>query len=189
MYKLHFFAPFRLAELYRVLRTWARYILRQILVEAEIFEMKYFVLVFLLLFAGFVSAHEDDRKVVPDKEREIARGLRVEGPQANKGIESVKVLGSVLLEGELPGVTGRILRARELIIAPGGVVAVHQHDGRPGMAYILEGEIVEHRSDAPGEIIRGEGAAAFEKTGLTHWWENRSDKPVRALVVDIVPEE
>lgn len=151
--------------------------------------MKYFILAFLLLFAGIALAHEDERKVVPDKEREIARDLQTEGPKENRGIESVKVLGSVSLEGELPGVTGRVLRSRELVIAPGGVVAVHQHDGRPGVAYILEGEIVEHRSDASDEIIPGAGAVAFEKTGLTHWWENKSDKPVRALVVDIVPAE
>ncbi|HEX7027206.1 MAG TPA: cupin domain-containing protein [Gammaproteobacteria bacterium] len=151
--------------------------------------MKYIVLMILFLSAGVVSAHEDEHKVVPDKEREIARDLRAEGPKENKGIESVKALGGVSLEGELAGVTGRMLRARELIIAPGGVVAVHQHDGRPGMAYILEGEIVEHRSDVAAPVIRSEGAAAFEKTGLTHWWENKSDKPVRALVVDIVPAE
>jgi len=82
---------------------------------------------------------------------------------------------------------GRVLRAREIVIAPGGVIAVHEHNTRPGVAYILEGEIVEHRNDSDKPVLRRPGDAAFERTGVAHWWENRSDKPVRALVVDIVP--
>lgn len=78
-------------------------------------------------------------------------------------------------------------RARELRIAPGGVVAVHRHEQRPGVAYILEGSIVEHRNDAAEPVVRGPGAVAFERSGITHWWESRGDTPVRALVVDVVP--
>jgi quercetin dioxygenase-like cupin family protein len=149
--------------------------------------MKYGLLIIgLLMIYSMASAHEDHKHVVPETEYAIARDQKAEGPQVSKGIESIAALGSVSLEGELLGVTDRILRARELVIAPGGVVAVHQHDGRPGMAYILEGEIIEHRSDMEEPVTRNAGTVSFEKTGLIHWWENRSDKPVRALVVDIV---
>ena len=75
------------------------------------------------------------------------------------------------------------------MIAPGGVIAVHRHEGRPGLAYILEGEIIEHRNDAEGTVLRRAGDVSFEKSGVVHWWENVSDARVRALIVDIVDAE
>jgi quercetin dioxygenase-like cupin family protein len=148
--------------------------------------MKPFLMVFALLFSEMAFAHEGQHDVVPEKEKQVAQDLKATGPKENKGV-AVAPLGSVSLEGELQGVTGKILRAREITIEPGGVVAVHQHDGRPGLAYILEGEVYEHRNDETGSVLRKPGAISFEKTGVTHWWENKSDKKMRAIVVDIVP--
>lgn len=131
----------------------------------------------------------DEIRVVPEQEKEIATKQQAHGPTENKGVRSVASLGAVALEHEFEGMAEYVLRAREITVDPGGVVAVHQHEKRPGLAYILEGEIVEHRSDASEPLARKVGAVAFEKTGVTHWWENRTDTPVRALVVDIVPTE
>jgi quercetin dioxygenase-like cupin family protein len=114
--------------------------------------MKYLML-FGFLISGIAIAHESGNTVVPEKEKQIAQDLKASGPKENKGI-AVAPLGSVSLEGELPGVTGRIMRAREITIEPGGAVAVHQHDGRPGLAYILEGEVYEHRNDEAGSVLR-----------------------------------
>jgi quercetin dioxygenase-like cupin family protein len=125
--------------------------------------------------------------VVPQAERDRAQAQQLAGPTANRGIESVRNLGSVPLKGEIADGEGRVLRARELVIAPGGVVAVHQHDQRPGVAYILEGEMTEMRGDGAQPIAHGVGSAAFEWTGVTHWWENRGKVRARAIVVDIVP--
>jgi quercetin dioxygenase-like cupin family protein len=150
--------------------------------------MKFLLMTFALLISGIAFAHESGNTVVPEKEKQVAQDLKATGPKENKGI-AVAPLGNVSLEGELPGVTGMILRAREITIEPGGVVAVHQHDGRPGLAYILEGEVYEHRNDETGSVLRTAGAISFEKTGVTHWWENKSDKKMRAIVVDIVPAE
>ena len=137
-----------------------------------------------------VCAHDQDSPaIVPQAERDLATKKNLSGPTQNKGIRSVRPLGAVELGGEFPLAAGRQLRARELIIEPGGVVAVHQHDARPGVAYILEGEIIEHRNDHPQPLVRKAGNVALEKTGISHWWENRSPHPVRALVVDIVPVE
>ena len=33
------------------------------------------------------------------------------------------------------------------------------------------------------------GEAAFEGSGVSHWWRNEGTTPARALVVDIVPLE
>lgn len=141
---------------------------------------------FWLASAGWAG---DGPAVVPERERQVARDIAAEGPQANRGVESVTRLGGILIESEFPGAKGKELRARELVIAPGGVIAVHRHESRPGLAYILEGEIVEHRNDAERPLLRKAGDVSFEKTGVIHWWENVSDAPVRALVVDIVDAE
>lgn len=146
--------------------------------------IKYIVSVALLV-SGAANGGEG-HSVVPDRERHAATERVTDGPQENRGIESVTALGTVALGGEFPGMEGKELRAREIVIAPGGIVAVHRHDARPGLAYILEGEIIEHRNDADGPLKRSAGNVAFEKTGVVHWWENTGDAPVRALVVDIV---
>lgn len=126
--------------------------------------------------------------VVPQAEREREQALKSTGPTANRGIESVTVIGTVPLANEIEGAGKLMLRARELVIAPGGVVAVHEHHRRPGVAYVLEGEMTEFRSDRGEPIVHRAGSTALERSGVTHWWENRSGKPARALVVDIVPE-
>lgn len=140
-----------------------------------------------LLALGGLAYADDGPAVVPEHERQTARDIAAEGPRENRGVEAVTRLGGVLLDGELPGADGRELRVREIVIAPGGMIAVHQHEARPGLAYILEGEIVEHRNDAEGAITRRAGDVSFEKTGVIHWWENASGAQVRALIVDIVP--
>jgi quercetin dioxygenase-like cupin family protein len=145
----------------------------------------------LVVMSGCASAPEqaESLRVVPAAEEELAAKKDLEGPTATRGIRSVTTIGTVELGSEFAAIKGRQLRSREIVVEPGGMVAVHEHDARPGMAYILEGEIFEHRNDQPGPILRRKGDAAFEQTGVSHWWENRSNQPVRALVVDIVPIE
>ena len=125
--------------------------------------------------------------VVPEAEKKAAREMMAEGPDKTSGIAGVNKLGTAALEGEFDSPAGLVLRAREIIFEPGGVVAVHQHDGRPGVAFIIEGELTEHRAGVDGPVVRKAGDVAFEQTGVTHWWKNDSGKAARALVVDIVP--
>lgn len=143
----------------------------------------------LLLLAPALAAHDADREVVPDNEYATAAGKQLEGPAETRGVASVEKLGSLALVEEFAGMDGHEFRIREITIEPGGVIAVHEHDSRPGYAYILEGEIIEHRNDRPEPVTRTAGDVAQERSGVAHWWENRSDAPVRALVIDIVPEE
>jgi len=127
--------------------------------------------------------------VVPEAEKQRAQALMAEGPTETSGIAGVEMLGTVSLDGEFATSDGLMMRVRELVIDPGGVVAVHQHDNRPGVAYIIEGEMTEHRSSESGPVVKAAGDTAFERSGVIHWWENTGDAPARALVVDIVPAE
>lgn len=144
----------------------------------------------IFMFPVFtLSAHEANHDVVPEGEYATANKLGLEGPSETKGVAGVEKLGLINLAEEFPQMEGRQFRAREIIVDPDGVIAIHQHHQRPGIAYILQGEIVEHRSDQSEPVVRKAGDVAIEKTGISHWWENKSGAVVKALVIDIIPVE
>jgi rhodanese-related sulfurtransferase len=59
----------------------------------------------------------------------------------SKGV-TVKLLASIDLGPEIEGMAGRQLRMRMVTIEPGGVFGpVHDHKGRPGTVYVLEGGV------------------------------------------------
>ncbi len=139
--------------------------------------------------AGDLTAHEhEDAAVVPDAEHAADAAQAFDGPRENRGIAKIDPLASLDLAQDFPDLKGRRLRARVIHLDPGAVVAVHEHQQRPGIAYVLEGEVVERRNDTDKPIVHGVGSFAVEHTGVVHWWSNATDKPARALVVDIVPE-
>jgi len=111
------------------------------------------------------------------------------GPAESKGIASIVPMGIIELGGEFAAMEGRQLRARIFTVDPGGIVSIHTHTERPGFAYIISGTIIEHRNDAAEPITHTAGSVAMERSGVTHWWENTSDEPVKALVIDIFTPE
>ena len=138
----------------------------------------------LSLVAPFLVAQD----VVSEKERAAAKELGFAGPTETKGVSEMKLVGAFPLKADFPALEGRQLRARTITLEPGGVIAVHKHEGRPGIAYHLEGEVIEHRSDSSEPIVRRKGDVTLETPGLIHWMENRGDVPARIVAVDIAPE-
>ena len=70
------------------------------------------------------------------------------------------------------------------------MVAPHNHLGRPGVAYIVEGEVTEYWADANGgatTVVRNPDETALEGIGVVHWWKNANGRTACAMVVDIVP--
>jgi quercetin dioxygenase-like cupin family protein len=110
-----------------------------------------------------------------------------QGPTHTQGVLAVKRLGAQPLGLDFSALQGKELRLRELTIAPGGSIALHRHDQRPGVAYILQGQMTERRGPGFSPRVIGPGETAFESTGITHWWRNEGTAPAKALVVDIVP--
>jgi quercetin dioxygenase-like cupin family protein len=101
-----------------------------------------------------------------------------------KGV-SVELLATVDLDGEIEGMDGRQLRMRMVTIEPGGVFGpLHDHVGRPGTVYILQGTITDHRDGAATEY--GPGAGWPEDRNTLHWLENRGAVPAVEVSVDIV---
>ena len=127
--------------------------------------------------------------VTPEEEVKQAAEMEATGPRKTTGISSVRILSIVPLDGEFENAQERVLRGREIDIEPGGKVAVHYHNGRPGIAYIVKGQLTEHRVGADAPSIKRAGDAVWEKTGTIHWWENEGDSVARVIVIDLVPPE
>ena len=101
-----------------------------------------------------------------------------------KGI-AVKLLGTVDLGPEIEGMAGRQLRMRMVTFEPGAVFGpVHDHVGRPGIVYILQGTITDHRDGVATEY--GPGVGWPEDRNTLHWLENRGTVPAVEISVDIV---
>jgi len=130
-----------------------------------------------------------DITLTPPKDDDMVTLGGLKGPKETKGIASIDPMGIIDLGEEFPAMSGRQMRARIFTIEPGGVIGIHTHEQRPGYAFIISGKIVEHRNDHPEPLIRNAGDIAIEKAGVTHWWENTFDEPVKALVVDIFTPE
>ncbi len=106
---------------------------------------------------------------------------------ATKGV-TVKLLGTVDLGPEIEGMEGRQLRMRMVTIEPGGVFGpLHDHKGRPGIVYILQGTITDFRDGVATEY--GPGLGWPEDKNTLHWLENRGTVPAVEVSVDIVKKE
>lgn len=107
------------------------------------------------------------------------------GPSAPEGVTDA-VIGSIDL-GQQYHVDGRAFRMRRLEIKPGGVVPWHSHAERPAHIYVLQGSIVEHRSNCAEPITHKQGELAIEAGDYSHWWKNTSQSTVILLSADILP--
>ncbi|HEY0388838.1 MAG TPA: cupin domain-containing protein [Gaiellales bacterium] len=102
----------------------------------------------------------------------------------SKGV-TTEVLGTVDLGREMEGMEGRQLRMRMVTIEPGGVFGpLHDHKDRPGLVYILQGTITDHRDGVATDY--GPGAGWPEDRDTLHWLENRGTVPAVEISVDIV---
>lgn len=98
---------------------------------------------------------------------------------------TVELLAMVDLAGEIAGMEGHHLRMRMVTIAPGGVFGpVHDHKGRPGTVFVLQGVITDHRDEVSTEY--GPGVGWPEDRHTTHWLVNRGTVPAVEISVDIV---
>jgi quercetin dioxygenase-like cupin family protein len=104
-----------------------------------------------------------------------------------QGVRS-QVLGTVDLGPEIEGMDGRELRMRMVTIEPGGVFGpLPDHKDRPGIVYILQGTITDHRDGVATDY--GPGLGWPENRNTLHWLENRGSIPAVEISVDIVWQE
>ena len=109
-----------------------------------------------------------------------------EAPET-KGV-MVKLLATVDLGPEIEGMAGRRLRMRMVTFGPGSVFGpAHDHKGRPGIVYILQGTITDHRGGVATDY--GPGLGWPEDRNTTHWLENRGTIPAVEISVDVIRQE
>lgn len=107
-------------------------------------------------------------------------------PEA-RGVTS-ELLALVDLGAEIEGMEGRRLRMRRVTIEPGGVFGpVHDHQGRPGTVYVLQGTITDHRDGMSTDY--GPGVGWPEDRSTVHWLENTGTVPAVEISVDVVRQE
>jgi quercetin dioxygenase-like cupin family protein len=105
-------------------------------------------------------------------------------PPETRGV-TAEVLATVDLGREIEGMTGRHLRMRKVTIEPGGVFGpIHDHKDRPGIVYILQGTITDHRNGTAIEY--GPGVGWPEDRDTLHWLENRGPVAAVEISIDIV---
>jgi quercetin dioxygenase-like cupin family protein len=108
----------------------------------------------------------------------------VQAAHEAKGVK-VKLLAALDLGPEIEGMAGRQFRMRMVTFEPGAVFGpVHDHKDRPGMVYILQGTITDHRNGVAKEY--GPGPGWPEDKDTMHWLENRGGTPAVEISVDIV---
>ena len=101
---------------------------------------------------------------------------------------TVQELATVDLAGEIEGLAVHELRMRMVTIEPGGVFGpIHDHRGRPGTVFILQGTITDHRNGVATDY--GPGLGWPEDRNTLHWLENRGTSPAVEISVDIVTRE
>ena len=101
---------------------------------------------------------------------------------------AVKLLATVDLGPEIEGMAGRQFRMRMVTIEPGGVIGpIHNHKDRPGLVYILQGTITDHRNGVAKEY--GPGVGWPEDKNTTHWLENKGTITAVEISVDIFNQQ
>jgi quercetin dioxygenase-like cupin family protein len=107
--------------------------------------------------------------------------------RATQGVTS-ELLATMDLGPEIEGMAGREFRMRMFTFEPGSVFGpIHDHKDRPGIVYILQGTITDHRDGVATDY--GPGVGWPEDRNTTHWLENRGSVPAVEISVDIIRSE
>lgn len=104
-------------------------------------------------------------------------------PDKPRGV-SVGTTSTLDLSSNLDNIQGRELRVRLITFEPGGAVPLHSHNGRPGIATVIQGTLTEHIA-GEGIVERHTGDRIVEDKNKVHWAENRTDATVMVLAADL----
>jgi quercetin dioxygenase-like cupin family protein len=102
------------------------------------------------------------------------------------GVEKLGVISEDSMKATI-GLEGHILQLRAITIDPGGQIAKHGHETRPGLVKVIGGAWVEGRESGETTFDAGTPAAIIEDENTVHWFYNRGDTPATAIVCDINP--
>jgi quercetin dioxygenase-like cupin family protein len=97
---------------------------------------------------------------------------------------SQQILAAIDLAPEIDSVAARELRLSRAVVAPGGHVGLHNHQGDPTIVYILSGVLTNHHDD--GTTKEFHPGQAFSEFGpQAHWVENKGTSPATFIAANI----
>lgn len=102
------------------------------------------------------------------------------------GVDRLGVVSEQSMHRQI-GLRGYILQLRRITIEPDGAIARHDHAGRPGLVWTVEGTWIEGRADRERAWPAGGSKALVENADTVHWIYNRGSAPATAIVCDVVP--
>jgi quercetin dioxygenase-like cupin family protein len=103
-----------------------------------------------------------------------------------RGVTSVIKIDEVIF-GHLIELNGKFkLRGTELTFAPDGYVGAHHHVG-PGIRYVISGELTFTMGGQ--ETVYKAGESYFETGNLAHTAQNKTNLPLRLVIVEILPKD
>jgi quercetin dioxygenase-like cupin family protein len=105
------------------------------------------------------------------------------GPALGVG-NSTEAIDEFPLGPEVPGFEGYQMRARYIVVKPGGTIRIHNHTGRPAFSYVVNTAVTQRRSDEP-QLIEHKAGDLSADNDISHYWRNTSDVTARWYVVDI----
>lgn len=116
-------------------------------------------------------------------------GLAGDAPpteHAGLTVEKLGVIPEDSIEATV-GLDGHFLQLRAITIMPGGQIARHGHEDRPGLVKVIGGEWVEGRPEGETNFSADDPTAIVEDESTVHWFFNRGDTPATAIVCDLNP--
>ena len=102
------------------------------------------------------------------------------------GVEKLGVISEDSIKAAV-GLEGHFLQLRAITIDPGGQIAKHGHEVRPGLVKVIDGAWVEGRESGETTFDADTPAAIIEDENTVHWFYNRGDAPATAIVCDLNP--
>src|SRR5262249_16342273 len=103
-----------------------------------------------------------------------------------RGIRSEVKMEEVTF-GHLLELNGKFkLRATEMTFVPGAYIRPHYHVG-PGIRYVISGELTV--TEGGQETVYKAGEYFYETGNLAHTGENKTNLPLRIVVIEILPKD
>lgn len=100
---------------------------------------------------------------------------------------SVNQLERFSLAPQIQGLQGYDIRARKIVVSAGGSIAEHGHATRPGIVYVLSGEIMEYRGGNASLLKAGD--SVVEDVNTVHSYKNLSNQDCVLIAFDIPGSE
>jgi len=104
-------------------------------------------------------------------------------PTTNRGLTS-DTMGQMDLTDQNIDTDQRGFRMRRITVLPGGVIALHSHENRPSIEYVISGTGREFR-DGTETDYTADTAPMIADVTVDHYWLNTGDVPLVILAVDL----